>query len=48
MRYERYGSIALILLVWSGVLGRPLSRLIRGAYGLLFPIAEAAFHLMNG
>ena len=48
MRYERYGSITLILLVWSGVLGRPLSRLIRGAYGLLFPIAEAAFHLMNG
>ena len=48
MRYERYGSIALIVLVWTGVLGRPLSRLIRGAYGLLFPIAEAAFHLMNG
>jgi len=48
MRYERYGSIALIVLVWTGVLGRPLSRLIRGAYVLLFPIAEAAFHLMNG
>ena len=48
MRYERYGSIALILLVWSGVLGRPLSRLIRGAYELLFPIAQAAFQLMNG
>jgi hypothetical protein len=48
MQYERYGSIALIVLVWTGVLGRPLSRLIRGAYGLLFPIAEAAFHLMNG
>lgn len=48
MRYERYGSIALILLVWSGVLGRPLSRLIQGVYGLLFPIAQAAFHLFNG
>lgn len=48
MRYERYGSIALILLVWSGFLGRPLSRLIQSAYGFLFPIAETAFHLVNG
>ena len=48
MRYERYGSIALILLVWTGVLGRPLSRLIQGAYGMLFPIARTAFHLVNG
>ena len=48
MRYERYGSIALILLVWTGFLGRPLSRLIRDVFGFLFPIAQAAFHLMNG
>ncbi|MBQ9663956.1 MAG: site-2 protease family protein [Oscillospiraceae bacterium] len=48
MRYERYGSIALILLVWTGFLGRPLSRLIQGAYSYLFPIARAAFHLVNG
>ena len=48
MQYERYGSIVLIVLVWTGVLGRPLSRLIRGAYELLFPIAQAAFQLMNG
>ena len=48
MRYERYGSIALILLVWTGVLGRPLSRLIQGAYSMLFPIARTAFHLVNG
>ena len=48
MRYERYGSIALILLVWSGVLGRPLSSLIQNVYSLLFPIAQAAFHLFNG
>ena len=48
MQYERYGSIMLIVLVWTGVLGRPLSRLIRGAYELLFPIAQAAFRLMNG
>ena len=48
MQYERYGSIMLIVLVWTGVLGRPLSQLIRGAYELLFPIAQAAFRLMNG
>ena len=48
MQYERYGSIMLIVLVWTGVLGRPLSRLIRGVYELLFPIAQAAFRLMNG
>ncbi len=48
MQYERYGSIALILLVWSGVLGRPLSRVIRSAYGLLIPIAQAAFQLTHG
>ena len=45
MRYERYGSVVLIVLVWTGLLGRPLSRLIQGAYGLLFPIAQAAYHL---
>ena len=48
MRYERYGSVALLLLVWTGVLGRPLSRLIRAVFDLLFPIAQAAFRLVNG
>ena len=48
MCYERYGSIALILLVWSGMLGKPLSRLIQSVYTFLFPIAQMAFHLVNG
>ena len=48
MRYERYGSIALLILVWTGLLGKPLSRLIRTAFDLLFPIAQAAFRLVNG
>ncbi len=48
MRYERYGGLALMLLVWTGVLGRPLSNAIRTVYGFLFPIAQAAFHLVNG
>ena len=48
MRYERYGSLLLLLLVWSGILGRPFSRLIQTVFSWLFPIAEAAFHLVNG
>lgn len=48
MRYERYGSILLLLLVWSGVLGRPLGKLISRAFTGLLPIAQAAFHLVNG
>ena len=48
MQVERYGSILLLLLVWSGILGKPFSRLIQTAFSHLFPIAETAFHLVNG
>ncbi len=48
MQYERYGSVVLIVLVWTGLLGRPLSQLIRSVFRLLLPVAEAAFHLVNG
>lgn len=48
MRYERYGSLALLLLVWTGILGRPLSRLVSSAFSALWPIAQAAFTLVNG
>ena len=48
MSIERYGSIALLVLVWSGILGKPFSRLIQTVFSHLFPIAEAAFHLVNG
>ena len=48
MRYEKYGSLLLLLLVWSGVAGRPLSHVIQSAYQLLIPVAEAGFHLVNG
>lgn len=39
MRYERYGSLILLALVWSGALGRPLSAAIRWAFKQLVPIA---------
>lgn len=48
MRYERYGSILLLLLVWTGLLGDPLSALISKSFKGLLPIAQAAFHLVNG
>ncbi|MBQ9687216.1 MAG: site-2 protease family protein [Oscillospiraceae bacterium] len=42
MRYERYGSLALLLLVWTGILGRPLSTAVRYLYRLLVPLAQWA------
>ena len=48
MQYERYGSIILIILVWTGILGKPLSRLIQSSFELIFPVARVAFHLVNG
>ena len=43
MRYERYGSLILLALVWSGALGRPLSAAIRWCFMHLFPIAWWAY-----
>ena len=40
MRYERYGGLILMALVWSGVLGTPLSNVIRRAYMSLVPSAQ--------
>ena len=48
MKYERYGSVIMLALVWSGVLGKPLSRVIQEVYSFLFPIARTAFRLVNG
>ena len=46
MRYERYGGLILIILVWSGVLGTPLSRAIQWTYLRLFPIAQWACNIV--
>ena len=45
LRYERYGSLILLLLVWTGVLGKPLSYAIDAVYDALFPIAQGGFDL---
>ena len=42
MRYERYGGIALLLLVSTGILGRPLSAAVQGIYRTLLPVAQWA------
>lgn len=40
MRYERYGSIALLILVSTGILGRPLSTAVHFLYAHLIPVAQ--------
>ncbi len=42
MRYERYGGIALLLLVSTGILGRPLSAAVQGLFRTLLPVAQWA------
>ena len=45
MRYERYGMIALFALVWSGILGSPLSTATEWIYDKLFVVAEVGYKL---
>lgn len=40
MRYERYGGILMLILVASGVIGRPLSMLISKTAYALTPVAQ--------
>jgi len=47
MQYERYGGLVLMALVWTGILGKPLSAAIRWAYSELFPLAEWAYNLVQ-
>ena len=41
MRYEKYGSIVMIVLVASGVLGRPLTYVINKLFDFLLPVAQS-------
>lgn len=45
MRYERYGSIIMIVLVASGILGKPLGSAINWVYNALIPVAEFGLEL---
>jgi len=46
MRYERYGMILLILLIWSGVLGTPLSQATYFIYTHLYDAIAVIFRLL--
>ena len=47
LKYERFVMIALMILVFTGVLSRPLSFLADGLYNVIFPVAEFGFDLMR-
>ena len=47
MRYERYGSILLLVLVSSGIFGRPLSAATNWAFDKLFIFAEWGYELVG-
>lgn len=42
MQYERYGGLVLMALVWTGVLGRPLTTAIRWTFMRLLPVSQWA------
>ncbi len=44
MRYERYGSVVLLLLVSTGIIGRPLSSAVRFLYAQMLPLAQWALN----
>ena len=47
MRYEKYGMLLLLVVVASGVLGSPLSKVTQWIFSRLYTIAEAVFYLVN-
>ena len=47
MRYERYGMILLLVLVSSGIFGRPLSTATNWAFDKLFIFAEWGYELIG-
>ena len=47
MRYERYGMLALLVLMYFGVLDGPLTWLLQGGISLLRPLMHWGFRLGN-
>jgi Zn-dependent protease len=48
LHYERYGMLALIALVSTGVLGKPLDSAISFVFDKLFFIAQFGYDLVAG
>jgi len=47
MQYERYGTIVMLLLIWFGILGRPISNAVGFVYDKLFLFAEFGFDIIK-
>lgn len=47
MRYERYGMIVLLIIVATGILGSPLSKVTGYLFDKLFILAELAFRFVT-
>lgn len=47
MRYERYGMVVLLVLIWSGVLRTPLNAATGFVYDAFFSIAESIYKLVK-
>ena len=45
MRYERYGALIMMVLLFTGILDRPLAFLSNGLSGFFWLITEAVFRL---
>ena len=46
MRYERYGGLVLMVLMMTGVLGKPVSTIVSAIYSNLIPVAQFACDLV--
>lgn len=47
MFFERYGSVLLLVLAFTGILGKPLGSLISRIYDALFIVAQTAYRLFT-
>ena len=46
MHYERYGGLVLMVLMMTGVLGKPVSAVVSVIYSNLIPVAQFACDLV--
>ena len=47
LRYERYGMIALVLVLWTGVLDEPLLAIRDGAFQILFQWTSFPYYIIT-
>ena len=47
LRYKRYGGLLLMAVMWTNILGKPLSIATQWSFSQLFPLAEWAYNLVQ-